>query len=225
MIDLAIISSIFLTGVALSWGPCMTHYTLILLPYVINTKTKIKAKLKSIAFFSAKRIISYCILGGLAGISGRIISKLFYVSRFKVYVNLMIAVLIFLIGLSILIQGYKENKVCNFIHKNDFFNMFMSGILVGILPCTPLFAILAIIILKVHSFFVGSVLGFIFGVGTFFSPVFIIIFLSIILANKIIISKRLLIGFQRICGVVMMVIGVSIFTMNTIFAGLISKNM
>jgi sulfite exporter TauE/SafE len=86
------------------------------------------------------------------------------------------------------------------------------GILVGLLPCVPLVGVLSYIAMISTRYYHGIFMGAAFGFGVIISP---LIFASMIAGAipglKIFQNSNRVIIFQKVCGIILMILGSHIF--------------
>ncbi|MFC1512430.1 sulfite exporter TauE/SafE family protein [bacterium] len=200
------LTGLFLTGLALGWGPCIVSCG-VMLPYITGTKRGWWQGFRTMLIFSLGRLGAYIFLGGVAGFSGALISSLFYITKTKYYLQLYGGIFIFLLGLIIFISGVKDSRVCSFIHKWDQGNVFIAGLFVGLVPCAPLLAVLTYLILNTSNYMIGSLGGAVFGIGTILSPLLILGGTAGFIM-KFIESERVYFSLRKISGALVMFLAV-----------------
>jgi sulfite exporter TauE/SafE len=94
--------------------------------------------------------------------------------------------------------------------ENDIRSSIIMGIIIGLLPCTPLLGILVYISLISKGLWQGALLGFSFGVGTIISPLIILGILVSALPKIIIKSPKALEIFKKACGFLLLLFGVQL---------------
>ncbi|MFC1567143.1 sulfite exporter TauE/SafE family protein [bacterium] len=201
-----ILFELFITGLAMAWGPCLISCS-IMIPYFAGTKKGFKHGVRGALLFSCGRLIAYIFLGALAGFSGELLSSLYYISNFRFKLQIGGGIFIFLLGLSIVFVSTKQSAICKFLHKWDHGSVFLAGIFLGLVPCAPLLAVLSYIVLHSTNHLVGGFQGFVFGLGTIFSP-FLLLAGFATYFTKFISNEKLYFSFQKICGLVVMYLGI-----------------
>lgn len=139
-------------------------------------------KIKTPILYNLGRIISYTLIGGLAGLIGGFIKINDTLSGIIIILS---AILMLLISLNM----FGIIKLKSFKLKHHFKNPFIIGLINGLMPCGPLQA-MQIYALSTNSFFEGAMLMLVFGLGTF--PLmfgFGLLFNNIKGKGKIILSK------------------------------------
>lgn len=147
--------------------------------------TKSKKGIKNIILYNFGRVLSYTILGGIAGLIG---------SVFK-FSEVLSGIIILLAAIIMLIMSLSMLGICNlkniklFKNKVHSRNSFIIGLLNGLMPCGPLQA-MQLYALSTSSFIYGALSMFLFGLGTvplmFFSS---FIFNNLRGKKKIILNK------------------------------------
>lgn len=203
---------LFITGITLGWGPCLSFCTPLVLPYVAATQKGWLSGLKATLVFSFSRIISYMLLSSASVILGQHLVRNFYESERGSIVYIFASVFILLLGAVILIGKYPRPHICRFLTKHigpqSIKGMIFLGILVGMLPCLPLLGVLTYIAFTSQNVFDGMLSGLIFGIGTLISPLVLLGAFAGEFSSFL--SKRPLIYriFSRLCGLILMYLGI-----------------
>ena len=150
-------------------GPCTLSCAPLVVPLIMSTAKNKKHGVVLSLIFSFGRVISYMILGFLAGLlgynlAGGISPK--YLGIFTIFLGLFLL--------------FKIQNKCIFKSKikiNSPIIALTSGIIYGFGPCPPLMALLGLAILS-KSAITGALMAFVFGLGTIISPIIIIGFFS-----------------------------------------------
>ena len=200
--DTRVINELFLFGVTLGWGPCLVSCSLALAPYLACTGTSWKEGLRNTLIFSSGRLISYILLGAIAGFSGKLISSVFILGNLPYLFKALSSLIILLFGITILF-GRKSGTpaICGFIEKNNIKSLMALGLLIGLSPCAPFLEMLLYIILKSKNALDGAVYGMSFGIGTIFSPLLIIGAAAGYFPKILITNKNIYKWFQISCGI------------------------
>jgi len=103
-------------------------------------------------------------------------------------------------------------KICRLLNdsliQNDTKSLITLGVLVGIFPCVPLVGVLSYITMISTNFFQGLLMSAAFGLGTIISPlIFMGMLAGAIPRLKLLQDEKNLAIFQKICGVVLVVLG------------------
>jgi sulfite exporter TauE/SafE len=203
---------VFIMGVALSWGPCLSFCAPILLPYIAATQKGWRSGLKATLAFSISRIVPYVILALISSSLGQYLVRNFLESRARLIIQILAAVFVLLVGVVVLIGRSPRLSACQLLSRHigqeGIKGMILLGFLVGMLPCMPLLGLLTYIAFTSKSLLEGAFLGLAFGIGTLISP--LLLFgplaggISSILFKKPLIYKV----FNRICGLILMYLGI-----------------
>lgn len=201
---------LFISGLILGSGPCVSFCGPILAGYVSVYKASFKKAVFSYLVFSAAKISSYIILGGLCGIFSGILKSGFL--KYLGIINIVLGAFILLIGiLTVISKEPLADKYCSFLHKGNIRNTGLLGFLVGFSPCLPLLGILNYIIIISHSPFEAAIFAAVFGLGTAVSPLVLLIALSGKLAGQFSGNRKLQKIIRLGSGVVLAFLGVKIF--------------
>lgn len=123
--------------------------------------TKSKKGIKNIILYNFGRVLSYTILGGIAGLIG---------SAFK-FSEILSGIIILLAAIIMLIMSLSMLGICNlknimlFKNKIHSRNSFVIGLLNGLMPCGPLQA-MQLYALSTSNFIYGALSMLLFGLGT-----------------------------------------------------------
>ena len=206
------IVELFTIGITMAFGPCLFFCTPIVLSYVAGTQDNWRKGFKSVLIFSFSRAIIYVLLGLLAGFFGKILTT--SLDKYSLTIYLIGGIFISLSGILILMGKNPNLHLCQILRKysieNDIRSSIILGIIIGLLPCTPLLGILAYISLISKDLWQGALLGFSFGVGTIISPLIIFGILVSSLPKKIIKSPKTFDIFKKACGFLLFLFGVQL---------------
>ena len=207
--------NLFFTGIILGTGPCLATCGPIIISYIAGTKRSPLAGLRSWFVFSITRIIVYLFLGFIAGFAGAELFSRFY-WQMPGYIIWFIGG-IFISFLGILIYSGKESrfKLCRLLNESfiqkDTRSLITLGALVGVFPCVPLAGVLSYITMMSTRPSQGMLMAAAFGAGTLISP---LIFIGILAGGiprlKLLRNEKNLILSQKICGVIMFLLGAHI---------------
>lgn len=172
-----LIIEIFIVGIALGNGPCLSFCLPIIIPYLggyfgLEEKTSNwKDSLTFTLIFSSFRLFAYALLGLLSVIFYQFV---FNFLRIKgIYLHLILGSFIIIIGLVYLFNPKRLGSFCKFFYKNlakqSKFNMALFGLLIGFSPCGPLLAVLSYISALSKNPLEGFLAGLSFGLGTLIS--------------------------------------------------------
>jgi sulfite exporter TauE/SafE len=204
--NLTVWLELFLAGLTLGFGPCFLFCGPIISSYIFAKGLNYKKGLLFVIIFSLGRIIAYSILGLIA---------VAFVSTLGIQKNIFkqISGVIILLMLPIYDLA-KGNKLCNFFQryfgKNTKTNSFLLGVFIGLTPCAPLIGILTYIACKSDNVFYGFFNGFVFGSGTFFSPLIFLGLFSGFFSSYISKTGRFFLIFKIIANVVLIYFGLKL---------------
>ncbi|TRZ48051.1 MAG: sulfite exporter TauE/SafE family protein [Dehalococcoidia bacterium] len=204
--------SLFITGIIVGSGPCLLSCGPILLSYIAGTKRSAWQGLRCWAIFSFSRLLATIFLGFMAAITGTALLRRFYWEISGYIIWGLTGVFIVFLGTMVFIGLHTKFKACNVLGqtviRHDFKSLMMLGILVGLLPCVPLIGVLSYITMVATHYAHGILMGAAFGLGTIVSPlVFASIIAGAVPGLKIFHNSNRIIMFQRICGIVLIVLG------------------
>jgi len=214
--------SLFLTGIALSSGPCLITCGPLLVSYIASQANSVRNGIKIYFFFCLARVLAYGMIGILIGMAGHLFLDKIYQSKIVNYVFLAFGIFILFVGLSILIGKYNwDNKVCkrfeNVFTKNKILNALIFGLGFGFSPCPPLLGVLANILLMSNTVWKGFLYSIAFGLGTIVSPLLLLAFFASSLDKIFKKSPKLLIYIRFICGLIIVFLGSQIIYRIVIF--------
>ncbi len=210
----AVITHLQIFGIGFSFGivgPCFLTCAPILVTYVVGTKRRPGQVFADVSIFSSGRLVSYAILGALAGLSGGLIKSLTGPSVEGIFRPLA-GIVSILLGILVIIL--KRNDTCACPNRKDrFYNfggLLALGFIVGASPCAPLIALLFEIALMSKTALEGASYALSFGLGTFLSGLLIAgIFSSVLtgFAARMLKSKSANLVFRVVCGVILILLG------------------
>jgi len=203
---LKVFVELFIAGLTLGFGPCFLFCGPIIFSYIFAKGLNHKRGLLFTVIFSLGRIIAYSILGLIA---------VAFVSTLGIQKNIFkqIAGVIILLMLPIYDLA-KDNKLCNFFQrsfgKNIKTNSFLLGVFIGLTPCAPLVGILTYIACKSENIFYGFFNGFVFGLGTLFSPLIFVGLFSGLFTSYISKTGKFFLIFKIIANIALVYFGVKL---------------
>jgi hypothetical protein len=210
-----ICTSLFLTGVIMGSGPCLLSCGPILLSYIAGTKNSALQGLRCWLVFSVSRLLATLFLAFLAGFIGTALFNRFYWEISGYIIWGFTGVFIVFLGFMVFIGFHAQTRLCGILgqaikqrHRNS---TILLGILVGFLPCIPLLGVLSYIAMisthPLHGIFMGAA----FGIGVILSPlVFASMLAGALPGLRFFQNQNRIIIFQRICGLVLMFLGMHI---------------
>lgn len=150
-------SMLVITGILTSIH-CVSMCGAINLMATINNSQK--RNLKKPILYNLGRVISYTVLGGIAGHIGGVLS---INETIQGIIILFAAFIMFILALNML--GIIKLKLPKFKVRKKTNNSFLIGLLNGFMPCGPLLAMQAYA-LQTGSFYMGALSMFLFAIGT-----------------------------------------------------------
>jgi sulfite exporter TauE/SafE len=122
---------------------------------------------------------------------------------------------IILVGILMVLGRRLEIRPCRFLEKNiierDKKSIIILGLVTGLLPCAPLLAILSYVALISRSWPATLLYGLSFGIGTFLSPLILLVVLAGLIPKFLICKKAI---FSRIfsyaCGLIFIFLGLQL---------------
>lgn len=206
---------LFITGVILGTGPCLATCGPILISYIAGTKRSPLGGLRSWFVFSIARVLVYIFLGLIAGFAGAALFRRFYWEIPGYIIWFAGGIFISFLGILIYLGRKSHFKVCRLLNESliqkDTKSLITLGVLVGIFPCVPLVGVLSYITMVSTHFSQGILMSAAFGLGTLISPlIFLGMLAGAIPKLKILQDEKNLIIFQKICGVILLLLGLHI---------------
>ncbi len=156
-------------------GPCTLSCAPLIVPLIMSTAKNKKQGITYSLIFSLGRIISYTILGFLAGLLGYTVNA--------IVTKKMLGLLIIVLGILLFFKIEKKCICKSKIKINGPIMALGAGIAYGFGPCPPLIALLGVIVLS-GSAITGALMAIVFGIGTTVSPLIVLGFLSAWFGNK-----------------------------------------
>jgi sulfite exporter TauE/SafE len=207
-----ILSSLFLTGIAMGSGPCLLSCGPILLSYIAGTKNSAFKGFKCWFIFSVGRLLSTIFLGFLAGLAGTALFKRFYWETSGFILWGITGLFIIFLGFMVFIGMHTKLKLCNLLGsaevQRERNSAMMLGILIGLLPCIPLIGVLSYISMVSTHYSHGIFMSAAFGLGVIISPlVFASMIAGAIPGLKVLQDSSRVIIFQKICGIILALFG------------------
>lgn len=192
------IIGLFILGLSFGSGPCIASCGPVLISYIAGTKKDIIKGLTDYILFSLTRISVYIVLGLLVFFLGRFVMGRF-MNAFSKYVLILGGSFIILVGIIMTLGKRLES---------DNRNIIIMGLVIGFLPCAPLIAILSYIGLISKTWLHSLFYSFSFGIGTFISPLILLVILTGLIP-KFILEKKAFYSrvFSFICGLIIIFLG------------------
>ena len=201
---------LFTAGLILGSGPCLSFCAPVLISYTIAQKASLRKSIASYAVFSLFKLLAYGLLGLVcAGITNLIATET--LAAYSQIIYLVLGIFIVLIGATTLMPGYKRfGKLCALVNFGHVRNVGVLGFLVGLSPCLPLLGILNYIILIAQNPLQAIFLTLVFGLGTVFSPIILLIMFSGKFSDIFSKNDKIKFIFQVICGLILVAFGVKV---------------
>jgi len=208
--------SLFLYGLFFGSGPCLISCGPILISYIVGTNKNTPRGMKDYLLFSLARLFVYIVLALVVFFLGSFTLERL-LGRCSKYVFILGGGFIVFVGIAMVLGRKLEFKLFPFIQKsiraNNKPSVMMLGLIVGLLPCAPLLAVLSYIGLISKSWFSSLLYGLSFGLGTFLSPLILLIaltgFIPKLLVTRQAVYSRI---FSFICGLILILLGVQLMT-------------
>jgi len=202
-------ASLVVLGFSASFGPCVAHCSLLILPHIAGTARGWKEGLRAILVFSVVRMAIYGVLGLVAGLVGRIlVQELFEFERWiLVGGGLVVASLglYIVFGRTRAVQCGARSVRCG--PGKSAQGAAVLGLCAGVLPCLPLLGALTYIVLHAPGPWQGGIHGLAFGTGKLISPLIPLGVLAAVAPALLVRWGRVARGFARLCGVVLFFVG------------------
>ena len=152
-------------GFSYGLGPCTISCAPLVVPLIMSTANNRKEGIVLSLVFSLGRVISYIILGFLAGLLG---------SSLEVYLpQKYLGIFFVIIGVAVYFNIHGKCIMKSKIKITSNFMALVTGIVFGAAPCPPLIGLLALAVLA-KSALIGALMGLVFGFGTIISPLIIL---------------------------------------------------
>ena len=200
-------------------GPCFLSCTPFFITYLAGKQLKWGQGLIEASVFLFARLLSYLVLGYLAGLSATLL-KQFGSSNLILFLKPLGGLIIIMLGIFILF--FKESVYCGhrFVANKafTFSSLLTLGFIMGVSPCAPLLALLFEITIISKTAFQGLLCAFSFGLGTFISGFIVIAGLSGIISwfpAKFLKSKISLLVFRIFCSLFLILLGLSLISSKT----------
>jgi sulfite exporter TauE/SafE len=210
---------LFFLGFSFGCGPCLASCGPLIISYIAGTKKNIFKSIFAYTLFSLARITVYVVLSLVIFFLGRLFLEQ-YIPVINRYVVILGSSFIILVGILMVLGKRTDFYACCFfrehILENDKKSIFALGLITGLLPCAPLLATFSYIAM-VSRFWLDSLFySFFFGLGTFFSPLLLLVMLAGLIPRFLITKKAFYSRiFCCVCGLIMVFLGVEL--LRTIF--------
>jgi sulfite exporter TauE/SafE len=208
---MAIIISLFLTGILFGAGPCLITCGPVLVSYICGTNKKARESMGAYALFSAARVTVYIILSiGMYFVGHTALEG--FVADYGNYVNIAAGFFLTLIGVHFILGKRMEFKPFNLIYKHiikgETKNVIILGAAYGLLPCAPFLGVLSYIVLVSKNLFENAAYAAVFGAGTFISPLLLVSLAAGVVPGVIKNKDGIIAKIVRICcGIIAVYLG------------------
>jgi len=198
---------LFIVGVTASFGPCLLFCSPMVIPYVAATRKGIREGLKAAILFSVSRIITFSLLGLLAGILGEL--ALTSLSKSSTGINILIGAVIIVMGGFVISGKDFSSNVCRVFKMENrrAGDMVLLGVVMALLPCASQLGVLAYIAVESKFLLSGALYGLSFSSGQVIS-LFILFILATTLSQFLFKMGRYLLIFRIICGSILIILGI-----------------
>lgn len=195
-------------------GPCFLVCTPILITYIAGSQKRFKHSLKDILIFLIGRLSAYLVLGLLAGLSAKALSKFTDPSLLLLFKPLA-GIVSIILAISILARKECDNLLCRLAHNKiyNYASLYILGFVIGIAPCAPLLALLFDITLMSKRPLDGVYYALSFGLGTFLSALIVVGSVTGIITwfpLKILKSEKSNLVFRVACSVLLILLGLGL---------------
>jgi sulfite exporter TauE/SafE len=209
-----IVLNLFLAGLCFGAGPCMASCGPLLICYLAGTQKNIAQGLFNYSIFSLSRICAYFSLALLIFFLGRFTFERLS-AEYSRYIFIFGGIFIIFVGVVMALGKHLESRFFSrlqrFILKRDFKNVILFGLIIGFLPCPPLIVILSSIGLISKSWPSTLLYSFAFGLGTFLSPLILLVIITGVIPKLIVENlKTYYRFFNLVCGLVIIVLGIQL---------------
>ena len=195
-------------------GPCFLVCTPILITYIAGREKRWRGVFGDLFTFLSGRLVSYVILGFLAGLSSALVAR-FTSSNLALIFKPLGGLISILLGILVLVNKENVHDACKTSHGKvyNFGGLFTLGFIIGVTPCAPLVALLLEIALISKTALEGASYALSFGLGTFFSGLVVVGILAGILtgvAAKVLRSRTSNLIFRIACASLLILLGLGL---------------
>ncbi|MCK9594702.1 MAG: sulfite exporter TauE/SafE family protein [Candidatus Omnitrophica bacterium] len=206
-------AGIFLSGLFLGSGPCLANCGPLLAAYITGTNKNVRQSISAYLVFSLSRIAVYGILGLLFFYFGQLAAEEFF-SAYRGYIFIAAGIFISVTGFLVILGKGPHNRLCDrlsgsLIHKGNK-AIVLIGLVTGVSPCLPLLSVLSYIGLVSKSWQSSLFYGFLFGLGTTFSVLFILSVSCGLIPGFLKGRPGILSVINRVCGLILVLLGLQI---------------
>ena len=200
---------LFVGGITMGSGACLTYVAPLLLPYIGGTAKSWRAGLRISLIFSLGRALAVAILGGLATVAFSSINQ-FFPPQVSGYIYLVCAAIMVTGGTFVILGKGFRVPLSRFVNRNVLnarpLNMLLLGFLMGISPCVPLVSVLTYIACVAENAPLGILYALCFAIGAAIAPVVLGTSAGAI-PQKLLSSPKVLRAFQFACGLTLVFFG------------------
>ena len=209
-----VIISLFIMGVSFGAGPCLASCGPLFLSYVSGSGKNVAKSLVSYLIFSLARITVYVFLGVLVYCLGRFFTESIFEGVSK-YVFILGGGFVACTGILMALGRNMDAAACRVVYKNllekDIKSIFLFGLIIGLLPCAPLFALFSYVALISRSLALSAIYAFSFGVGTLLSPLALLAVFAGVVPRALLKVKPVFSRiFNLICAAIMVFLGIQL---------------
>jgi sulfite exporter TauE/SafE len=209
----SIIAGVFLSGLFLGSGPCLASCGPLMVSYITGTNKNVRQSIAAYLVFSLSRTAVYAILGLLFFQFGQMAAEELFGS-YRGYIFTAAGIFISITGLLVALGKGAHNRLCDRLSgeliRKDNKTMALIGLVTGVSPCLPLLSVLSYIGLVSKSWQASLLYGFLFGLGTTFSVLFILAISCGLLPGFFQARPRILSMINRVCGLILVALGLQI---------------
>ncbi len=204
------LSYLFLSGMILGSGPCLSFCAPFLIVYTAAHKAGWKTSFISYGIFSCGRLLSYVLWGFVCALGAASLQSEALLGCSK-NIYFVLGCFIVVLGLATCFNTKDLfGKTCQMLHQGNIRNVGIAGFLVGLSPCLPLWGIFNYVILIAKGPADAVMYLLVFGLGTVLSPLVLCIVFSGKFAQALSRSPRVKAWLQYACGALLIFLGVQI---------------
>ncbi|MDP8264306.1 MAG: sulfite exporter TauE/SafE family protein [Candidatus Aceula lacicola] len=198
---------LFLTGIILGSGPCLSFCGPLLISYAAAHKKSLRESFLSYLTFSVSKLFSYVILGLICAFGTKALQDP-VLQRYSQSIYLFLGCFIVLLGVATIFdKGARLSMLCSRLHQGHVKNVGLFGLLVGFSPCPPLLGILNYIVVVSRTPLDAIIFSFVFGFGTVISPLVILMMFSAKASSLLSQNKKIKMMIKVLCGLILIVLG------------------
>ena len=200
----------FVLGITLGSGPCLASCGPLLISYCVGTRRNIPGAINAYLIFSLSKILAYLALGVSTFFVGRFIFDNFP-NLYRI-IQVCGGIFIVIMGALMLTGKSLAGGPCTFLHNHllgeNKKSMLILGLLIGFLPCAPLFSVFTYSTLVSITWHQAFLYSFAFGLGTIISPLSILVIFAGLMARVINKEREISIRVMGVvCGLILVFLG------------------